>query len=111
MSDLMLPIDDTVAVFYFCQLDENQFQTMHCILHHTNSIVLANNERIVVPKSVRFIWEVRLILTDLLSSEYVVIVYLFMYYYVNVSVLLCGVAVWCLMYFWVITIICLFYFW
>ena len=32
----------------------------------------------------------------LLSSEYVVIVYLFMYYYVNVSVLLCGVAVWCI---------------
>ena len=28
---------------------------------------------------------------DLLSSEYVVIVYLFMYYYVNVSVLLCRV--------------------
>ena len=50
-------------------------------------------------------------MSDLLSSEYVVIVYLFMYYYVNVSVLLCGVAVWCLMYFWVITIICLFYFW
>ena len=40
---------------------------------------------------------------DLLSSEYAVIVYLLMYYYVNVSVLLCRVAVWCLyMYFWVI---------
>ena len=46
----------------------------------------------------------------LLCSEYVVIVYLFMYYYVTFSVLLCGVAVWCIMYFWVITIICLFYF-
>ena len=48
--------------------------------------------------------------SDLLCSEYVVIVYLFMYYYVTFSVLLCGVAVWCIMYFWVITIICLFYF-
>ena len=46
--------------------------------------------------------------SDLLCSEYVVIVYLFMYYYVTFSVLLCGVAVWCIMYFWVITIICLF---
>ena len=35
---------------------------------------------------------------------------IFMYYYVTFSVLLCGVAVWCIMYFWVITIICLFYF-
>ena len=31
---------------------------MWCILHNNGSVVLANNERIVVPDALRFIWEV-----------------------------------------------------
>lgn len=41
------------------QLDRQQFEVMWCILHNNGSIVLGNNERIVVPDSLRFIWEVR----------------------------------------------------
>ena len=46
---------------FFCpfQLDSNQFELMESILHHDGSIVLANNERIVISDTLRFIWEVR----------------------------------------------------
>ena len=30
---------------------------MWCILHNTGSAVLANNERLVFPSSLRFLWE------------------------------------------------------
>ena len=41
------------------QLDVSQLELMESILHNTGSIVLANNERIVVPDTLRFVWEVR----------------------------------------------------
>ena len=40
------------------QLDSSQFELMESILHNDGSVVLANNEKIIVPDSLRFIWEV-----------------------------------------------------
>ena len=47
-------------------MDSAQLELMQTILHNDGEIVLANNERIVVPDTLRFIWEVRpsLHLTD-----------------------------------------------
>ena len=42
------------------QMDSAQLELMQTILHNDGEIVLANNERIVVPDTLRFIWEVRL---------------------------------------------------
>ena len=41
-------------------MDSAQLELMQTILHNDGEIVLANNERIVVPDTLRFIWEVRL---------------------------------------------------
>ena len=40
-------------------MDSAQLELMQTILHNDGEIVLANNERIVVPDTLRFIWEVR----------------------------------------------------
>ena len=40
------------------ELDISQFELMSSILHNDGSIVLANNERIVMSQGLRFIWEV-----------------------------------------------------
>ena len=42
-------------------MDSAQLELMQTILHNDGEIVLANNERIVVPDTLRFIWEVRLL--------------------------------------------------
>ena len=39
-------------------MDCSQFELMECILHNQGSIILGNNERIVVPNTLRFVWEV-----------------------------------------------------
>ena len=40
-------------------MDAGQLELMQTILHTDGDVVLANNERIVVPDTLRFIWEVR----------------------------------------------------
>ncbi len=38
-------------------MDPEQFELIWCILHNTGAAVLANNERIVFPAALRFLWE------------------------------------------------------
>lgn len=42
----------------FFKLDAGQFELMETILHNNGSVVLGNNERILMPDNLRFFWEV-----------------------------------------------------
>ena len=41
------------------ECDVNQMELLHSILNNSGSVVMANNERLCIPETLRFIWEVR----------------------------------------------------
>ena len=41
----------------FAQLNEPDLEMLESVLHNDGSIVLANNERTVIPETLRFLWE------------------------------------------------------
>ena len=41
------------------EVDPGQMELLSAVLNNDGAVVLANNERIVIPDTVRFIWEVR----------------------------------------------------
>ena len=46
--------DDLVMTL---QLDESQFELMESTLHNNGAVVLGNNERLMMPDNLRFLWE------------------------------------------------------
>lgn len=41
------------------EVDPGQMELLSAVLNNDGAVVLGNNERIIIPETVRFIWEVR----------------------------------------------------
>lgn len=45
------------------EVDPGQMELLSAVLNNDGAVVLGNNERIIIPETVRFIWEVSNLLT------------------------------------------------
>ena len=67
---LLEHISQHIMLFPVLQCDPHQMELLYSILNNSGTVVLANNERLSVPLTLRFVWEVCIVIpTNIFNSS------------------------------------------